>query len=91
MTSTTLDWKTDEKLGATVQQFVASLGGVKLEIDVAPWGEGHLRINGREIAHVDGVKDRRQAFRAIKRSQSDTWRHTCLNRKRKTLQSNSPR
>jgi enoyl-[acyl-carrier protein] reductase I len=70
VTSTTLDWKTDEKLavgkGATVQQFVASLGGVKLEIDVAPWGEGHLRINGREIAHVDGVKDRRQAFRAIK-------------------------
>ncbi|MGB8185055.1 MAG: SDR family oxidoreductase, partial [Pseudolabrys sp.] len=70
MTSTTLDWKTDEKLavgkGATVQQFVASLGGNKFEIDVAPWGEGHLRINGREIAHVDGVKDRRQAFRVIK-------------------------
>ena len=70
MASTTLHWKTDEKLavgkGATVQQFVASLGGDKLEIDVAPWGEGHLRINGREIAHVDGVKDRRQAFRVIK-------------------------
>jgi enoyl-[acyl-carrier protein] reductase I len=70
MTSTTLDWKTDEKLavgkGATVQQFVASLGGDKFEIDVAPWGEGHLRINGREIAHVEGLKDRRQAFRAIK-------------------------
>ena len=70
MASTTLHWKTDETLavgkGATVQQFVASLGGDKLEIDVAPWGEGHLRINGREIAHVDGVKDRRQAFRAIK-------------------------
>ena len=69
MTSTTLDWKTDEKLavgkGATVQQFVASLGGNKFEIDVAPWGEGHLKVNGREIAHVDDAKDRRQAFRTF--------------------------
>src|SRR4029079_6195512 len=70
MTSKMLEWKSDQTLavgkGATVQQYVASLGSDKLEISVAPWGEGHLRINGREIAHVDGVKDRRQAFRAIK-------------------------
>ena len=62
-------WKTNEKLaagkGATLQEFHASVGNEKLEIDVAPWGEGHLRVNGREIACVDGAKDRRQAFRQL--------------------------
>jgi enoyl-[acyl-carrier protein] reductase I len=53
--------------GATVQQFVALLGDDRLEIDVAPWGQAHLKINGREIAHVDDAKDRRQGFRAIKK------------------------
>jgi len=71
MTSAKLDWKSDEDLavgkGATVQAFVAVLGGDKLEIDVAPWGEGHLKVNGREIAHVDAANDRRQAFRELKR------------------------
>ena len=65
-----LEWKTNEVLavgkGATVQQFVATVGDDRLEIDVAPWGEGHLKVNGREIAHIDDAKDRRQAFRAIK-------------------------
>ena len=69
MTSTTLEWKSDQTLaigkGATVQQFVASLGSDKLEISVAPWGEGQLKVNGREIAHVDYAKDRRQAFREL--------------------------
>jgi enoyl-[acyl-carrier protein] reductase I len=64
-----LDWKTNEKLvvgkGATVQEFHASVGNEKLEIDVAPWGEGHLRVNGREIACIDDAKDRRQAFRQL--------------------------
>jgi enoyl-[acyl-carrier protein] reductase I len=71
MPSRTLEWRTDQALavgkGATLQQFVALLGDNRLEIDIAPWGEGHLRINGREIAHVDDAKDRRQAFRAIKK------------------------
>ena len=66
-----LDWKTNEGLavgkGATVQQFSAVAGNEKLEIDVAPWGEGHLRVNGREIAHVNDAKDRRQAFRELKK------------------------
>jgi enoyl-[acyl-carrier protein] reductase I len=53
--------------GATVQQFVATLGDDKLEIDVTPWGEGHINVNGREVAHVNDAKDRRQAFRAIKK------------------------
>ena len=70
MASRILEWRTDESLavgkGATVQQFVATIGDDQLQIDVAPWGEGHLKINGREIAHVDDAKDRRQAFRTIK-------------------------
>ncbi len=70
MASKLLEWRTDESLavgkGATVQQFVATLGNNQFQIDVAPWGEGYLRINGREIAHVDDAKDRRQAFRATK-------------------------
>ena len=64
-----LDWKANDKVavgkGATVQEFHASVGNEKLEIDVAPWGEGHLRVNGREIACVDDAKDRRQAFRQL--------------------------
>ena len=52
--------------GATFQQLVATVGVDKLEIDVAPWGEGHLRANGREIAQVKDRKDRRQAFRGLK-------------------------
>jgi hypothetical protein len=51
--------------GATVQEFVATVGDKRLEIDVAPWGEGHLKVNGWEIAHVDDAKDRRQAFRKL--------------------------
>jgi len=71
MISKLLEWKTNEALavgkGATVQQFVATVGDKRLEIDVAPWGEGHLKVNGREIAHIDDAKDRRQAFRDIKK------------------------
>jgi enoyl-[acyl-carrier protein] reductase I len=69
MASTTADWKAKEGLaarkGATVQEFVAMVGEKRLEIDVAPWGEGHLKVDGREIAHVDDAKDRRQAFRKL--------------------------
>jgi enoyl-[acyl-carrier protein] reductase I len=69
MTSRIPDWKSKAGLavgkGATVQEFIATLGDEKLEIDVAPWGEGHLKVNGREIAHVDDAKDRRQAFRKL--------------------------
>jgi enoyl-[acyl-carrier protein] reductase I len=65
------EWKAKDGLaagkGATVQEFVASVGRDIFEIDVAAWGEGHLRINGREIAHVDSAKDRRQAFRDLKK------------------------
>jgi enoyl-[acyl-carrier protein] reductase I len=71
MASNGVSWQPNEHLavgkGATVQEFIATVGSDKLEIDVAPWGEGHLRINGREVAHVDDAKDRRQAFRELNR------------------------
>jgi enoyl-[acyl-carrier protein] reductase I len=71
MTSMTLDWRSNDALavgkGATTQQFVANVGNDRLEIDVASWGEGHFKVNGREVAHADDAKDRRQAFREIKK------------------------
>jgi enoyl-[acyl-carrier protein] reductase I len=65
------DWKTKEGIaagrGATVQEFFANIGEDKFEIDVAPWGEGHLRVNGRQVAHINDAKDRRGAFRELKK------------------------
>jgi len=46
--------------GATVQEFVTTIGEDRLEIDVAPWGEGHIKVNGVELAHVNDAKDRRR-------------------------------
>jgi len=71
MTLRKTEWKTNLNLavgkGATVQEFVATVGDVTLKIDVAPWGEGHLQVNGRQIAHIDDAKDRRHAFRELKK------------------------
>jgi enoyl-[acyl-carrier protein] reductase I len=65
------EWRSNESLpvgkGATVQQFLARVGDDELEIDVSPWGEGHLKVNGREISHVRDAKNRRQAFRDLKK------------------------
>jgi enoyl-[acyl-carrier protein] reductase I len=70
MTSWKPDWTPKEGLavgkGATVQEFVATIGDDKLEIEVAPWGEGHLKVNGHEIGQVTRAKDRRQAFQQLK-------------------------
>ena len=54
--------------GATVQQFFASVGKDRFEINVAPWGEGQLILNGREIARTAEAKDRRQAFTSLKQA-----------------------
>jgi len=63
------NWKSNDKAaagrGATLQQFFATVAGDKFEIEVTPWGEGNLRVNGREIARVTDAKDRRQAFRDL--------------------------
>jgi enoyl-[acyl-carrier protein] reductase I len=64
-----LEWRTNEKLaagkGATAQEFIAEVGDYKLEITVAPWGEGQLKINGQKISQIENAKDRRQAFRGL--------------------------
>src|ERR1700741_589184 len=64
-----LEWKTNEGLavgkGATLQQFVATVGRDQLEMEIAPWGEGQLKVNGREIARINDAKNRRKAFRSI--------------------------
>jgi enoyl-[acyl-carrier protein] reductase I len=71
MSPAKLDWEATESLavgkGATVQEFVANVGGDRFAIDVAALGEGHLKVNGRQIARVDDAKDRRQAFRELKK------------------------
>jgi enoyl-[acyl-carrier protein] reductase I len=71
MTLSKVDWKSNGQLavgkGATVQEFMATVGADKLAIGVAPWGEGRLSVNGHEIAHLKDVKDRRQAFSELKK------------------------
>ena len=63
------NWKSNDQAaagrGATAQQFFATVGGDKFEIEVAPWGEGQLKVNGREIARVTDAKGRREAFRDL--------------------------
>ena len=65
MTATKPDWTVNKDIavgkGATFLQWVATVGKAKFEMDVAPWGEGHLRVNGLEIGFVDNAKDRRQS------------------------------
>ena len=67
--TTLLEWKTNEAIavgrGATVQEFFAIIDGNRYVIDVAPWGEGRFTVDGREIARIDGAKDRRQAFKSL--------------------------
>ena len=64
-------WRSKEGLavgkGATLQEFVATVGADRFEIAVAPWGEGHFKVNGLEVAHINHAKDRRQAFRELKK------------------------
>jgi enoyl-[acyl-carrier protein] reductase I len=69
MTFRNLEWKSNENLpagkGATVQEFFATFGDYRLEIKVAPSGEGNLMVNGRRISKIENAKDRRQAFREL--------------------------
>ena len=72
MSISNADWKPNQNLsvgkGATIQEFSLIVGDNKLEIDVAPWGEGHLKVNDREIAYVSAARDRREAFRTLKKA-----------------------
>jgi enoyl-[acyl-carrier protein] reductase I len=69
MNATKPEWKTNPDLpvgkGATFQRWIATIGENKLEMDVAPWGEGFLRVNGREIGRIKDGKDRRHTFREL--------------------------
>ncbi len=71
MPSTLPEWKPDERApvgkGSTFHQFVAKVGSDAFEIAVAPWGEGELKVNGREIARVKDANGRREAFRDLKK------------------------
>jgi enoyl-[acyl-carrier protein] reductase I len=66
------NWKSSDNdaagRGATSQHFFATMRGEKLEIEVRPWGEGHLKINGRAVASVANAKDRRQAFSELEKA-----------------------
>jgi enoyl-[acyl-carrier protein] reductase I len=68
----TADWAPNKDLpvgkGATLQQFFATVGKDQFEINVAPWGEGQLKLNGLEIARTAEAKDRRQAFTSLKQA-----------------------
>ena len=68
----TATWEPNKDLpvgrGATVQQFFAKVGKDEFEINVAPWGEGQLTVNGREIARTAEARDRRQAFASLKQA-----------------------
>ena len=65
-------WEPDKQMpvgkGATVEQFFTTFGDDRFEISVAPWGEGQLRVNGKEIARTAEAKDRRRAFAALKQA-----------------------
>jgi enoyl-[acyl-carrier protein] reductase I len=54
MTSRKPEWQTNPDLpvgkGATLQQWIATVGESKFEMDVAPWGEGHLKVNAGRSA-----------------------------------------
>ena len=69
MPSRKLSWKSKDGLavgkGATIQEFIATAGDRCFEIDVSPWGEGRLKVNGSEIVRINDAKDRRQAFRNL--------------------------
>ena len=68
----TADWEPNKDLpvgkGATIQQFFATVRKDKFEINVAPWGEGQLKVNGLEIARTAEAKDRHQAFTSLKQA-----------------------
>ena len=72
MPLTKVNWVPNDEFavgkGATIQQFSAAVGGDRFEINVAPWGEGQLAVNGREIARTAEAKDRRQAFSTLKQA-----------------------
>jgi len=69
MTPTKPHWKAHAPppAGQAIQQFVATVGSARLEIEVAPQGDGTLKVNGVEIAHVRSARNSREALRDLKK------------------------
>jgi hypothetical protein len=53
--------------GAPIQQFVATVGSARFEIELAPWGDATLKVNGVQIAQVRAARSRREALRDLKK------------------------
>jgi len=53
--------------GAAVRQFVATVGSARFEIELAPWGDGTLKVNGVQIAQVRAARSHREALRDLKK------------------------
>lgn len=64
-----LEWAPDLAMatgkGATMERFIAHDGIDLFEIDTTPWGEGTLKLNGAEIAHIEDDLDPGDAFREL--------------------------
>lgn len=64
-----IDWNADVSLpagkGATVQRFTATDGEDQIEICTTPWGEGDLKINNKQVAHVADDQSGGDAFREL--------------------------
>ena len=56
--------------GVIGRQFVAIVGDDNLEAEVAQSSEDRRGIIGRDIAHIDAAKDRRQSFVQSRKSQN---------------------
>jgi enoyl-[acyl-carrier protein] reductase I len=71
MTPTKPHWKAHPIVptgqGAPVQQFVATVGSARFEIEIAPWGDGTLKVNGVQIARVQAARNSREALRDLKK------------------------
>ena len=67
-----IDWIPNADLpsgkAATRQEFDAKVGADQLAIETTPWGDGDLKINGAEVAHVHDEKTQLQAFQDLKRA-----------------------
>jgi hypothetical protein len=53
---------------------LCNLGKDRFEINIAPWGEGQLKVNGQEVARTAEAKDRRQAFTTLRQAQAGSFR-----------------
>jgi enoyl-[acyl-carrier protein] reductase I len=71
MTPTKPHWKAyavpPAGVGAPIQQFVATVGSARLEIELAPLGDGTLKVNGVQIAQVRAARSHREALRDLKK------------------------